>query len=77
MIQSGQPIEKIKKRFKNEWLLIQVTQLDRSRTLPLAGRLLAHSKDCDEIYQAMRRHRSLTLVTHSENRLPQGYAAAF
>lgn len=72
-----QPIEEIKKRFKNEWLLIKVTRFDRLRTLPLTGRLLAHSKDCDEVYQEMGRHRGLTLVTHSENRLPKGYAAAF
>lgn len=71
------PIEKIKKRHPNEWLLIRVNRFDRARTLPLTGWLVAHSKDRDEIYRQMPRHRGLTLITHSENRLPRGYAAAF
>jgi hypothetical protein len=71
------PIEVIKKRFKNEWLLIRVTRFDRARTLPLAGYLLTHSKDLDEVYEALPKYKSLTLVTHSDNRLPKGYAAAF
>jgi hypothetical protein len=73
----AKPIETIKKRFKNEWLLIRVTKFDEARTLPLAGRLIAHSPDRDQIYKRMEREKSLALITHSENRLPKGYAAAF
>ena len=71
----AQPIEKIMKRYKDQWLLIRVIRFDRKRTLPLTGRLLAHSKDRDEIYEEMGKHKGLKLVTHSNPQLPEGYAA--
>ncbi|MBI2870835.1 MAG: hypothetical protein HYY14_03905 [Candidatus Omnitrophica bacterium] len=58
-------------------MLIAVDEMDRATTTPKRGRLLAHSPNRDEVYQAMLRHKKLTLVTYSDDRLPAGYAVAF
>lgn len=47
----SQKIETLRKRFHNEWLLIAVDETDEATTTPLTGRLLAHSKNRDEIYK--------------------------
>ena len=72
-----QPIGKIMKRFKDEWLLIRVMKFDRKRTLPLTGKLIAHSKDRFEIEQRDKKQKALTLTIFSGPPLPEGYAAAF
>ena len=73
----SQNIESIRKKFRQEWLLIAVEKIDKTKTLPLEGRLLAHSKDRDEIYQKMLRYKHNTYLTYSEDVLPKGYAVAF
>lgn len=52
MVRRGkvEDIEKIKKRFPKEWLLIADYELDKVGHL-LRGRVIAHSKTRDEIYQ--------------------------
>jgi len=73
-----QPIEAIRRRYTREWLLIAIDEMDDATTTPLRGRLLAHSKDRDEIYDCLLRTRAqLPLVTYSEDRPPKGYAVAF
>ena len=73
-----QPIERLRHRYHNEWFLIAVDKLDASTTTPTHGRLLAHSKDRDTIYDLLLRSRtSLPLVTYSEDAPPRGYAVAF
>ena len=63
------PINKIRNRFKNEWLLIRVIDFDRKRTLPITGELLAHSKNKEELYPIKHKHRrSLTYITHTGER---------
>lgn len=71
------PINQIRKRFHREWLLIAVDKMDADRTLPLTGRLLAHSPHQDEIDRLDRKYRSLTLTVYSADTLPKGYAVAF
>lgn len=72
------PIEQIRRRYKEEWLLIAVDELDESTTTPRRGRLLAHGKDHNAIYDHLLRTRAkLPLVTYSEDGPPQGYAVAF
>lgn len=69
-----QPIGKLRERFKDEWLLIRVVDFDRKRTLPLTGKVVAHSKDLQELYPVGRRYtKDLILFMHSEERLPKGY----
>ena len=70
-------IQKLRKKFQREWLLIAVDEMDKSTTTPLKGHLLAHSKDRDEVYQKMLRHKHNTYLTYSEDTLPKGYAVAF
>lgn len=72
----SEPIQKIRKRFHREWLLIAVDEMDPSVPVLRRGHLLSHSKDRDEIYRAMMRHKELTLVAYSDDRLPAGYALA-
>lgn len=75
---SSQSIEAIRRRYKRQWLLIAVQKFDESSTTPLAGRLLAHSKSREEIYDRLLQTRApLPLVTYSEDSPPKGYAVAF
>lgn len=71
-----EPIQKIRNRFRNQWLLIRVVDFDRKRTLPLTGRLIARRKNREELYPLERKYRkTLTLVTHTGERPP--YAVLF
>ena len=74
---ASQPIEQLRRRFRREWLLIAVDEVDKSTTTPRRGRLLAHSPHRDELYAKERSVGGLTLTVYSEDRLPQGFAAAF
>jgi len=46
----------IKKNFRNQWVLIEVKNVDESFNV-LEGEVLAHSKDKDEIYQKLLKIR--------------------
>lgn len=70
-------IEDIKKKFKDEWLLIKVTTYDKATSTSKKGILLLHSPNRDEIYKKSISYKGLTLIDYSENKLPKGYAAAF
>jgi hypothetical protein len=48
--------ENIKTRYSNEWLLLEDYELDASTSL-CKGRVLAHSKDRDEIHRALKIHK--------------------
>ena len=70
-------IEKIRKRFRQQWLLIAIDKIDEATAKPKTGKLLAHSPRRDEIHNAMLRRKGLALVTYSDDKLPAGYAVAF
>ena len=72
-----EPIEKIRKRYKKEWLLISVDKMDDARTVPLTGRLLAHSPRRDDIDGRALKAKGLTMSLFSEKNLPRGYELAF
>lgn len=74
---TAQPIERIRRRYKREWLLIAVDEMDRATTTPLRGHLLAHSPHRDEVDRASIRYPKPALVVFSEDSFPPGYAAAF
>jgi len=77
-MKKSQKIETLRKRFHKEWLLIEVDKIDESTTTPLTGRLLAHSKNRDEIYKKQLEYKDkLVCLCYSEDKLPQGYALAF
>ncbi|MFN4180682.1 MAG: hypothetical protein ACK4I8_10245 [Armatimonadota bacterium] len=50
--QKPEPIEEIRKRHKDEWLLIKVTKHDRNG-MPLEGILLFHSPDRNALNEAV------------------------
>jgi len=69
-------IEAIKRRYKNEWLLIEVSQTDRFGR-PLAGKLISHSKKRDQIYKKQRRLKGNLYIVYSGKIPAKGYAVAF
>jgi hypothetical protein len=73
----SQPIDRIRKRFRREWLLFAVDRLDPRTQEPRSGRLLAHSPRRDDIYDRLVKAKGLTVAIYSEKTLPQGYAVAF
>ena len=73
----SESIEKIRRRFHREWLLILVDRMNRKATIPLTGKLLAHSPHREEVHDAMLQRKGLALITYSEDKLPAGYAVAF
>ena len=72
-----QKIEIIQKKFCNEWLLIAMDKMDESTTTPLTGRLLAHSKNRDEIYKKSMKYQKPAMILPPKNVLPRGWAVAF
>ena len=71
------PIEQIRKRYRREWLLIAIQEMDNATTTPLRGRLLTHSPHRDEVDHASIKYPKPALVVFSEDTFPPGYAAAF
>jgi len=72
-----EPIEKLKKRFRREWLLIAVDKMDEATTTPLTGRLLAHSPHRDEVYRASRKYKGDAYLTCTPDMLPRDVAIIF
>lgn len=66
-------IAEIRDQFDSEWVLIEEPQLDANPEI-IAGRVVWHSKDRDEVYQKaleLRPKRPAFLYT---GKLPQGTA---
>jgi len=72
-----QPIQRLRQRFPDEWLLIAVDRFDSHTTTPLTGRLVAHSKSPDLLEKQAVRTKGLTYLVFGRDTFPQGYAAAF
>ena len=77
MKKKSELIEKIRKKFHREYLLIAVDKVDEKTTTPLTGRLIFHSPHRDEVYKKMMKHRGLDFFVYSEDSFPKGMAAAF
>ena len=65
------PIEQLRRRYRREWLLIAVEEMDEATTTPLRGRLLAHSPHRDEIDRASIQYPNPALVVFSDDAFPQ------
>lgn len=50
--QKPEPIDEIRKRFKDEWLLIKVTKHDKNG-LPIEGILLFHTTDRQALHEVI------------------------
>lgn len=75
----SQKIEKIRKKFRNEWLLIEVDASDEATNTSVSGRLIAHSPQRDTIYKKLISVKSKLpiLVDYSEHKLPKDVAVIF
>lgn len=69
-------IEKIKEKYKNEWLLIKVTLADE-RDQPIEGKVLLHSKSRDEIFECQKGFKDDLYITYSGELPKKGFAVAF
>ena len=69
-------IEELKKRYKDEWLLIKITKTDK-QDRPIEGEVLFHSKNRDEIYEAQKNLKEYLYITYSGEMPKKGFAVAF
>jgi len=70
-------IKEIKKRFKDEWVLIEVMGTDNLNQ-PRKGKVISHSKNRDDTYEAMKKSRAKHLAHFYTGKIPKkGYAVAF
>ncbi|MFH1653518.1 MAG: hypothetical protein ABIE74_05635 [Pseudomonadota bacterium] len=59
-------ISEIRGKFHNEWLLITVDEVDASGA-PSKGKLIAHSKSAEELWEEAEKHREPVMVIFSED----------
>jgi hypothetical protein len=69
-------IEELKKRYKDEWLLVKITMTDEQDRL-IEGEVLLHSKNRDEIYEAQKNLKEYLYITYSGEMPKKGFAVAF
>jgi hypothetical protein len=69
-------IEELKKRYKEEWLLVKITITDE-QDRPIEGEVLLHSKNRDEIYEAQKNLKEYLYITYSGEMPKKGFAVAF
>jgi hypothetical protein len=69
-------IEELKKRYKDEWLLVKITITDE-QDRPIEGEVLLHSKNRDEIYEAQKHLKEYLYITYSGEMPKKGFAVAF
>jgi hypothetical protein len=67
--------EQMKARYPNQWLLVTDYELDTATALH-KGRVVAHSKDRQEIHQALKQH-SGHLCIHFTGDLPRDTGVLF
>jgi hypothetical protein len=67
--------QKIKANYPNQWLLIEDYELDASTSLR-KGRVLAHSKDREEIHRTLKKHTG-NLCIHFTGSLPPDTGVIF
>jgi len=69
-------IGEIKKKYKGEWLAIEVTKEKNGE--PIEGKLMLHSKDREKIWGKIRLSKEKEIyVTFAGPPLEKGHAAAF
>lgn len=63
----------ITKRYKNQWVLIDVTKTDKYLKIK-EGKVLAHSKDKDEIYKKLLKLRPKNFAIEYTGKIPEDLA---
>ncbi len=69
-------IEEIKKKYHEEWVLVEVLEEDELDHVT-KGKLLAHSKSKNKIYEAMKKYKGYTYLFFAGEIPKKGYAFAF
>ena len=65
--------EEIVKKFKNEWVLIEVKQIDEEYNLK-EGDVIAHSKDKSEVYGRLLKLKGKELYIDYTGQVPKDLA---
>ncbi len=70
-------IAEVKKKYRSQWILGRILKRDK-QDQPVEFKVLAHSKDREETYEAMKNTRSKNLAHFFTGPIPKkGYAVAF
>ena len=69
-------ISKIKRRYPKEWLLLTNVVADKL-TRPIKGRLVAHSKNRDDIYDRLTRTRAGSVCVEYTGKIPKDLVVVF
>lgn len=65
--------EEIVKKFKDEWVLIEVKEVDENYNLK-EGDVIAHSNDKSEIYEQLLKLRDKNLYIEYTGKIPEDLA---
>ena len=76
MAEGVQPISKLKQRYPKEWLLLTDVTADEL-TRPIKGKLVAHSKNRDDIYARLGRVRRKSLCIEYTGKIPKDLVVVF
>jgi|SRR5215813_10755075 len=68
-------IKQMRSQYPDQWLLVTEYELDASTSLR-KGRVVAHSKNRDEIHRALKQHTG-NLCIHFTGRVPQDTVVVF
>lgn len=71
-----EPIRTLKKRYPKEWLLLTHVTADEL-TRPIRGRLVAHSKNRDDIYDRLARIRAKSVSIEYTGKIPKDLVVVF
>lgn len=69
-------LEVFRKKYKDEWILIRVLKTDKMNQ-PLYGKLIAHSKRRDDVYDTMKKVKGHTVIFFTGDVPKKGYAFCF
>lgn len=69
-------VEELEKKYNDEWILIEVLEQNELGE-PTKGRLIAHSKRRDDVYDVMKDYSGHTAVFFAGEIPKKGYAFAY
>jgi hypothetical protein len=70
-------IEEIRRKYKDEWVLVEILDEDELGN-PRKAKVIAHSKNRDDLYRALKGTRAKYTYQFYTGRIPRkGYAVAF
>ncbi|MBI1883901.1 MAG: hypothetical protein HYS08_06810 [Chlamydiae bacterium] len=69
-------IDRLRRQFRHEWLLIAIDKVDQKTTTVQEGHLLAHSPSHHQIYNLAKNYQTPLMTVYSED-WPEDLAAAF